>query len=320
MSGVNQSELPSEITVRDKTVDQSSGVRFSGVGSKLSSSENMKKFGEQSDLSSYTVSSMNESSKFDTLSPEKSVPELTTHSFSDAEESLNSIKEEFKKLAPVPAQRQKIKTYAVSRDGDLISEQSDSDRSSGNFMMKTAENLSTSTMSRQGDTNDTRDFGLSSYAINNSTKDDKQLSQLSQYTIKSSEVSDSSPRSSNPQSSSFTNITSDPSFNASGLSQYTPADKNENKSQTVNDSNYLQQKFESLDNLISQSKSLIARHKVIIDKNKQVESELAAPPIPTSLPPPLKDLSKGHDTGRRNFQDILFYRYMFLTHYQMTKF
>ena len=137
---------------------------------------------------------------------------------------------------------------------------------------------------------------------------------------------------SQPKSSSLTNVTSDLSMTgASNLSQYTFETNNltgapnltqyslktednsetpdlsqyslksadvtgkvEDKSAnaTEDGSNYLQQKFASLDNLISESKSLIARHKVLVDKNKQMEE---VPPV-EELPKSGRETTPGVQT------------------------
>lgn len=225
----------------------------------------------------YDSSSGNQE-EFHTLSPERNgkspVEGLTRHSGMSAEESIECIKKEFEKLdKPVG----KVKTFAVNRDGDLISEHSDSDKSLRNGTTLGQE-LSQFTISSQGSAQDKyasklESFsGLSSYTMPDSTTE----SRLSEYSIKSSFGSGSVDT--NPKSSSFTNVTSDPSLNITGatnLSQYTlNSTQEEELNENSNNNNYVQQKFASLDNLISESKNIIARHKQIISKNKNLEEDV----------------------------------------------
>lgn len=223
----------------------------------------------------YDSSSGNQE-EFNTLSPDRNgkspVENYTRHSGMSAEESIECIKKEFEKLdKPVG----KVKTFAVNRDGDLISEHSDSDKSLRNGTTLGQE-LSQFTISSQGSAQDKyasklESFsGLSSYTVPESTAE----SRLSEYSNKSSFGSGSVDT--NPKSSSFTNVTSDHSLNVTGatnLSQYT-LDNTKEEELNENNNNYVQQKFASLDNLICESKNIIARHKQIISKNKNLEEDV----------------------------------------------
>lgn len=238
---------------------------------------------------------------FHTLSPhqESGSPgaDLSQYTVKSAEEDLNEIKEEFQKFEKPPFQPvEKVRTFAVSRDGDLISEHSDSDKSqasakNGNTVGSELTNYTLSTMDSTGKFRSTVDStGLSQYTLPDTSADTR----LSEFTNRSSGKSDSV--SSNPKSSSFTNVTSDPSLNATGasvLSQYT---LNETKPETTNnqsasaldsmtEQDYIQDRFASLDNLISESKHLIARHKQVIERTKTMSPEL--PELPKQPPPPL---------------------------------
>ncbi|XP_045199776.2 uncharacterized protein LOC123554020 isoform X5 [Mercenaria mercenaria] len=270
LDGTHRSELPSEITVGDKTTGKPDDTVNSA-------SSKFKSPGQSEELSSYSMpydSYSGRSEDFHTMSPERNgkspTEDITRHSGMTAEESLESIKKEFEKLEkPVS----KIKTFAVNRDGDLISEHSDSDKSLRNSA-NIGQELSQYTVSSQGSAQDKyqsklQSFsGLSSYTVPESTAE----SRLSEYSNKSSFGSGSV--SSNPKSSSFTNVTSEMSLNVTGatnLSQYTlndtePAGENFNEN-----NNYVQQRFASLDNLISESKNIIAKHKQIIGKNKTTD-------------------------------------------------
>lgn len=215
----------------------------------------------------------------------------STDSVKTAEEDLKEIKEEFQKLEQPPF---KVRTFAVNRDGDLISEHSDSDKSqgvdkNGDTVLTDLTNYSVSTKDSSNKLTSINDTNLlSSYTLPE-TSADTRLSQISEFSNKSSGKSDSME--SNPKSSSFTNVTSDPSLDVTGasvLSQYTMNDSKGDQSVRVNDSaddNYIQDRFASLDNLISESKSLIARHKQVIGKTKTMEQE--PPALPKQPPPPL---------------------------------
>lgn len=190
-----------------------------------------------------------------------------------AEESLESIKKEFEKLGKPVA---KVKTFAVNRDGDLIPDQSDSDKSSKNNDT-TGNELSQFTLSSQTSAQDKyqskldNQSALTNYSLpeSSTSRNRPNVSEFSNRNSFSSVSTDT-----NPKSSSFTNVTSEQSLNFTGgttLSQYTLNDTNDdqaNNIQNENDNNSVNQKFASLDNLISESKTIIARHKEIINKNK----------------------------------------------------
>lgn len=244
------------------------------------------------------------SSEFHKLSPtmegSSTTEDLSQGSIKSAEEDLEEIKEEFQKLEKPPF---KVRTFAVNRDGDLISEHSDSDKShsSGNNGVRDLTNYTMSTRDSTGRFISTEDSNaLSMYTLPEKSAElsmytlpDKSAeSRLSEFTNRSSGKSDS--QSSDPKSSSFTNVTSDPSLNITGsnsiLSQHTLNDtKGDNNTSNaiggVNEQDNLENKFASLDNLISESKQLIARHKDIIGKTKPISSEV--PELPKQPPPPL---------------------------------
>ena len=273
MNGTQFSELPSEITAADKTNGKSDNTMDS-VSSKFKS-------GQSTELSSYSMpydSTSGRSEEFHTLSPERNGKSPTENvsrlSGMTAEESLESIKKEFEKLEK-PAN--KVKTYAVNRDGELISEHSDSDKSLRNSASLGGQEITQYTISSQGSgqdktTSKLESFsGLSSYTVPETTVE----SRLTEFSNKSSFGSGSV--SSNPKSSSFTNVTSDPSMNitnATNLSEYTLNDSEMAGENVSDNNNYVQQKFASLDNLISESKNIIAKHKQIISKNKNSEEDV----------------------------------------------
>ncbi|XP_052218468.1 uncharacterized protein LOC127836082 isoform X3 [Dreissena polymorpha] len=283
MNGTNRSELPSEITVGDKTDGSSVNPQSRNFDTNSATgSRSFHMIGEDS---------FSNRRSFETMLPDghdnSANGELSQHSLS-AEENIREIKKEFDRLDKAS---QKIKTFAVSKDGELISENSDSDKShSVEHLQET--DLTNYTLSTQDNTDKftkSEDFQskLSVYTLPESSAESR-LSQVSDFSHKSSGKSDS--WGSNPKSSSFTTVTSDTSLNGTGLStlsQYTLGDSKAGDTQKpgVENENYMQEKFASLDNLISESKNLIARHKQIIDKGKSLEE--VKPKFPVSAPPPL---------------------------------
>jgi hypothetical protein len=274
LNGTHFSELPSEITVGDKTNGKADNT-IDSTSSKFKSS------GQRTELSSYSMSydsTPGRSEEFNTLSPDRNgktpTDSVSRHSGMTAEESLESIKKEFEKLEKP---ENKVKTFAVNRDGDLISEHSDSDKSLRNSASQGGQDFTQYTISSQGSGQDKsasklESFsGLTSYTLPETTGE----SRLTEYSNKSSFGSGSV--SSNPKSSSFTNVTSDPSLNmtnATNLSQYTLNDSEVAGENVSDNNNYVQQRFASLDNLISESKNIIAKHKQIISKNKNSEEDV----------------------------------------------
>ncbi|XP_060578889.1 protein piccolo-like isoform X4 [Ruditapes philippinarum] len=274
LNGTHFSELPSEITVGDKT----NGKPDNTIDS---TSSKFKSPGQRTELSSYSMSydsTSGRSEEFNTLSPDRNgktpTDSVSRHSGMTAEESLESIKKEFEKLEKP---ENKVKTFAVNRDGDLISEHSDSDKSLRNSASQGGQDFTQYTISSQGSGQDKsasklESFsGLTSYTLPETTGE----SRLTEYSNKSSFGSGSV--SSNPKSSSFTNVTSDPSLNmtnATNLSQYTLNDSEVAGENVSDNNNYVQQRFASLDNLISESKNIIAKHKQIISKNKNSEEDV----------------------------------------------
>lgn len=268
--------------------------------------------------------------QFDTLTSD-----LTTGSVSSTDES--SVR--FKKFAPIKASSG-IKTYSVTIDGDLVSEHSDSERSTmTGRQAKHREELSSYSVSsvdestqKLGVTEDSQGF---SFGVKDSVKTDHVPDLCKSSIPNASDLSEQSEES-QPKSSSFTNVSSDPSLSSmitSTLSQYTfqtedqsgvpnltqytiksedatetpdlsqyslkssnvirkSDDKTMNAS-TEEGSNYLQQKFASLDNLISESKSLIARHKVLVDKNKEMESKPQKTSVEESVVKPEREVAPG---------------------------
>ena len=194
------------------------------------------------DFSTYTVESESDSKiassssegQFQTMLPD-SQQHLDTFStalttFSEDESSL-SKDEAFKRLLPVKP-KSGIKTYAVTMDGDLVSEHSDSDRSPRSSRWnKVAEDLTSYSLSSveestqgPGVIREGHGFGTSDFS--STSKDTLKSQQLSDYSYKSSSAANLSETSedSHPKSSSLTNVTSDPSLSmtgASNLSQYT---------------------------------------------------------------------------------------------------
>ena len=280
LDGTYQSEMPSAITVGDKSALHHR---------------------KPDTMSSYNTSEETSNRKsFHTLSPEKdggsTLEELSQVSIKTAEEDLEEVKEEFEKFEKPPFRFvDKVRTFAVNRDGELISEHSDSDKShgsaiNGNTMGPDLTNYSLTSRDSTGKylTTD-NSYGLSTHTIPETSAE----SRLSEFSNLSSGKSGS--MSSNPKSSSFTNVTSDPSLDATGasiLSQYTLNDTkgdNSNRSAAVAESlteqDYVQDRFASLDNLISESKHLIAKHKQVIERTKSISPEL--PELPKQPPPPL---------------------------------
>ena len=300
------------------------------------------------DLSTYSVTSETETdaakesssdkSQFKTLQPDSRqqldslTSELTTGSFTSADDSSQM----FKKLTstePTP----RIKTYSVTMDGDLVSEHSDSDKSTKTVKMnKLHEDLSTYSVSSIEES--TQEHGIKEDSLMTDNLSGLGKSSFTNMDEISEQSEESLPK------SSLTNVTSDPSLNSmtgvSTLSQYTfntgefsgvpdltqytfksedatgapdlsqyslkSADvtgKSENKSAnatTEEGSDYLQQKFASLDNLISESKHLIAKHKVLVDKNKEMEDAPKEPPAeelskkqPREVTPGVQGVSAG---------------------------
>lgn len=291
-SALNQSEMPSAITIGDKSA-------LNGKKPDTMFSVNMSE-GASTRKSFHTLSPEKDSrSPTEDLSQYsmKSSEDLSQYSIKSAEEDLKEIKEEFQKFEKPPfKQVEKVRTFAVSRDGDLISEHSDSDKShgsakNGNTMGTDLTSYTVSTMESTGRFTSTVDStSLSQHTLPDISADTR----LSEFSNKSSGKSESIG--SNPKSSSFTNVTSDPSLNATGasvLSQYTfddtKGDTSKNRSQSALDSmaeqDYIQDRFASLDNLISESKHLIARHKQVIERTKTASPEL--PALPKQPPPPL---------------------------------
>lgn len=306
----HHSELPSQITASGK------------MAGKLSQTDNSEynSSGQSREISSYSMpydSYSGNQADFETLLPDRhgeSPPEdLTRHSGMTAEESLERIKKEFERLEKPIA---KVKTFAVNRDGDLISEHSDSDKSLRNNTL--GQELPQFTISSTGSaqdkyTSNLESFsGLSSYTIPESTGESRP-SQLSEYSYKSSLGSCSVDA--NRKSSSFTNVTSDPSLNMTGttnLSQYTLNETKEEPSGTQNENgnNYVQQRFASLDNLISESKNIIARHKQIINKNKNSEEDVpnrtsAAKSPERGITSGVKSLEKATTSAGKNTERVI---------------
>ncbi|KAL4219939.1 hypothetical protein ACF0H5_020350 [Mactra antiquata] len=274
LNGTNRSELPSEITV--------------GRPSET---------GTTSGLSSYTLPSTTSGlSEYSLPDSSRNTSEFRSMS---AEESLECIKKEFDKLGKPVA---RVKTFAVNRDGDLIPDQSDSDKSSKINDSTGPVELSQYTFSSRQSAQDQTTGGskldsqsaLSNYSLPGSSigKVQPQVSEFSNRNSLSSVSTDT-----NPKSSSFTNVTSEQSLNFTGntgmsLSQYTLNDTPEDQldaEQDQNDNNYMN-KFASLDHMISESKNIIARHKEIINKNKTEESTSNDVPVTTTVPTP-------HSTG-----------------------
>ena len=306
-----------------------------------------------SDFSTYSAESERESGvdhsssdrQFQTMLPD-SQQQLDTFSSELksflTDETPQSTDEGFKKLVSAKP-KSSVKTYAVTIDGDLVSEHSDSDKSlvAGRKVIEdlTTYSLSSVDESMQGFGVTKDSHGLGTSELSSITKDSTRSQQMSDYTYKSSSatnISDSS-EDSHPKSSSLTNVTSDTSLSmngASNLSQFTvktedmtsapnltqytmkseditngqdlsqyslksadvsPKDENKSANATEDSSNYLQEKFASLDNLISESKTLIAKHKVLVDKNKQME-EPNAPSEEESVKKPERGTTPGDQT------------------------
>ena len=274
--------------------------------------------------------SSSDNNQFRTLQPDSRQPldsltsEFTTGSFTSADESSQM----FKKLAstePTP----RIKTYSLTMDGDLVSEHSDSDKSAKAVKMnKLHEDLSTYSVSSIDEstqegvnaesqmTDNLTELGKSNFtnmdeiseqseesktksSLTNVTSDPSLnsmtgVSTLSQYTFQTGDLTGV------PDLTQYT-LKSDDATGAPDLSQYSlkSADvtgKSENKSANASvdeGSDYLQQKFASLDNLISESKTLIAKHKVLVDKNKEIEEPPKVPSIEEPSQKPLREVTPG---------------------------
>ena len=301
------------------------------------------------DFSTYTMSSEGSSNEgqFKTLQPDSRqqfdtlTSELTTGSISSADESS----QRFKKLTPTDS-TQPIKTYLVTIDGDLVSEHSDSDKSTKTGKKsKLHEDLSTysvssidESMREHGITEDSlktdqlsgltkssvtnmdeisehSEESLPKSSLTNITSDPSLnsmtgVSTLSQYTFQTEDFSGV------PDLTQYT-FKSEDATGAPDLSQYSlkSADitgKSENKSSNAasgEGSDYLQQKFASLDNLISESKSLIAKHKVFVDKNKEMEEPPKEPPVEESSKKQAREVTpgvQGLSVGESNVKSRLF--------------
>ena len=383
------SELPSEITLADVL-----GNERSIPGSSVSKSQYLtptihvtepeppreqdRKTGPRihttlagSDFSTYSAESERESGvdhsssdrQFQTMLPD-SQQQLDTFSSELksflADETPQSTDDGFKKLVSAKP-KSSVKTYAVTIDGDLVSEHSDSDKSLVAGRHKVAEDLTTYSLSSVDESMQgfgvTKDsHGLGTSELSSITKDSTKSQQMSDYTYKSSSatnISDSS-EDSHPKSSSLTNVTSDTSLSmngASNLSQFTVKtedmtsapnltqytmkseditngqdlsqyslksadvsrkDENRSANATEDGSNYLQEKFASLDNLISESKTLIAKHKVLVDKNKQME-EPNAPSEEEAVKKPERGTTPGVQTLTTQESNVKS-RYIFMSY------
>jgi len=267
LDGTTRSELPSEITVGDKTSDHRQSAPFRSKSPQQSTSFQTL---------SEDFSTKSKSFEMSSLEPTHSGNQLSQASLS-AEESIEQIKKEFDRLdkASKDLGLPKMKTFAVSKNGDLISENSDSDKSqvrNADTLDSDLTNWTLSTAngsSRFNTASSTQ--GLSAHTLPESSTSDMRLSEISESTVKSSVPSE-------PKSSSFTTVTSDPSLDNTGgsnLSQYTMNNTRGDplrSSVPGDDDQYVQQKFASLDNLISESKHLIAKHKQFVESKKDNES------------------------------------------------
>ncbi|WAR28283.1 CE295-like protein [Mya arenaria] len=289
LDGTQQYELPSQITVGDKT-GMSSDHRQSGQFQ-----SNSTGFSSGNSFHTAVPDSTVSQKSYDTTSPTEGfsgntgrTDNLTKGSLS-AEESIDKIKEEFDRLdkASRDVGLPKVKTFAVSKDGDLISEHSDSDKSQARngdpfHTDLTTYSLSTRDSTDQFNTANTTDR-LSSYSLPESSRETR-LSHMSDLSQKSMGTTIDT-MDSQPKSSSFTTVTSDPSLNMTGmttLSQYT---LNDTKGDSlghgvVEQDKYVQDRFASLDNLISESKNLIAKHKQFVENKKTTEEDEPRQPQP----------------------------------------